>query len=123
MKRYLAIFLIIISFITNANVMASALLATSNPTHSMQMTESQAGLTSMVESSTHCHQDSVAKSSMSMGCDMGEACDNCFTHCGGALLSIAFSHFAVEPPLLVSIQQHYYTPTLSSVFLRPPQTV
>ncbi|TXH79441.1 MAG: hypothetical protein E6Q85_00020 [Thiothrix sp.] len=123
MKRYLAIFLIIISFITNTNVMASALLATSNPMQPMQMTEAPADLTPLAESKAHCHQDSVTKDSISTSCAMGDACDNCFTHCGGALLSMAFSHFAVEPPLLVSIQQHYYTPTLSSVFLRPPQTV
>lgn len=122
MKRYLVVFLFIVSFITNTNVMASVLFATNNSMCTMQMTKQQTDLIPIVEANAHCHQTKVIKNYVNTGCDMGETCDNCFTHCGGALLSVVFSHFVARPPLLVSIQPHYYTPTLSFSFLRPPQT-
>lgn len=121
MKRYLVILLFIVSFITNTSVMASALFATNTSTHTMpSMTEQHADQLPMTESE-HCHQAKL-NPLMNDGCAMGEACDNCFTHCGGALLTAAFPHFVAQAQFFVAIQPQYYTPLLNTSFLRPPRT-
>lgn len=121
MKRYLVIFLFIFSFVANSSGMASVLLL---PNDSMQvMTEHPAQSMQMTETSEHCHDIKATTVVMAADCDMqmGGACDNCFTHCGGALLTAAFPHFAPQAHFLVSIQAQYYTPLINSSFLRPPQ--
>lgn len=124
MKRYLVIFLFIISFIANSSGMASVWLLLNNASDSMQvMTEYHAQPLQMAEASKHCHDVKVTTTVMAANCDMQMcgACDNCFTHCGGALLTAECPRFVTQPHFLVSIQAHYYTPLISSSFLRPPQ--
>jgi len=87
------------------------------------MNEHHAQPTQMLEASKHCHDVKATTTVMAANCDMqmGGACDNCFTHCGGALLTAECPRFVAQPHFLVSIQAHYYTPLISSSFLRPPQ--
>ncbi len=124
MKRYLVIFLFVFSFIANSSGVASVFsgfnkvidsipVASLEPHDSLQLTKM----------SDHCHQLKVPKTLSDADCDMqfGGACDNCFTHCGGALLTAEFPSFIAPSPLFVSSQIHFYTPLLNSSFLRPPQ--
>lgn len=87
------------------------------------ITEHRAQQVQMAEASEHCHDIKAMTVVMAADCDMqmGGACDNCFTHCGGALLTAAFPHFAPQAHFLVSMQAQYYTPLINSSFLRPPQ--
>lgn len=124
MKRYLVTFLFILSLIANSNVLAGVLLTVSNMqemTH--RVTEPHTYPTQMPEISDHCHQMHVTQTFIDDACqaNMGGVCDNCFTHCGGALLTVAFPHFIAQPTFLVATLPHYYTPLITSTFLRPPQ--
>lgn len=124
MKRYLVIVLFIVSFIVNGNVLAGALLALSNLHETIPMTaEQNSPQTQTPDASEHCHQVVVTKALVDDHCqmNMGGVCDNCFTHCGGALLSVAFPRFLAQPNFLVATLPHYYTPLITSSFLRPPR--
>lgn len=124
MKRYLVIFLFILSFIANSNVLASVWFGSNKSADTVQvMSSAQHATLQMTKMSNHCHQLKAYKTLTPSDDDMqlSEFCDNCFTHCGGALLSAAFPNFVAPPSFWVSVQTAYYTPLLTSSFLRPPQ--
>lgn len=123
MKHYLVIILFIFSFLANSSGMASLFFATHQTASTQPLLVAQPNEPlPMAAASEHCHQASATQelSTHGDGC-VGGVCDNCFTHCGGALLSAEFPNLIAPPSFFVSRQTHFYTPLLNTSFLRPPQ--
>lgn len=124
MKRYLVIFLFMFSFIANSSVVASVWLGKSKAADTIQLMSVEYDVAiPIAEMSDHCHEMKAHKTFSGSNCDMqlGGVCDNCFTHCGGALISAVFPSFIAQPAFWFSAQASYYTPLLTFSFLRPPQ--
>ncbi|MFZ1344301.1 hypothetical protein [Thiothrix eikelboomii] len=122
MKHYLVIALFMLSFLANSSGLANLLFVAQQTAGSQQGSVAQSEPLPITVASEHCHQAKANQlPSAESGCGMGGACDNCFTHCGGALLTAEFPSFITSPPVLVSRQTHFYTPLLNTSLLRPPQ--
>lgn len=121
MQRYLVIFFFILSFLANSNGMLGMLSANNTANLLQQVDAQHASLMQESTSLEPCHQSVASKTSGLSDCQMGEACGDCFTHCGGALLMAEFPGFVAKPSFLVSILAQYYTPLVPSSFFKPPQ--
>ena len=125
MKRYLVIFLFIFSFIANSTGVASVLSDFNKAMDSLPVASLEHHDSLQMATNAHCHQMQASKMLSNSNSDcigqLGGTCDNCFTHCGAALITAEFPNFIAPPPLFVSSQTHFYTPLLNSSFLRPPQ--
>lgn len=121
MKPYLVIFLFIFSFLANSSGMAGMWSGIGKGLDPVQI-EVQP-VSQPVAMGEHCHslKSVSAPTNSDRGMQSGGSCDNCFTHCGGALLTAEFPNFTMPPPLLVEHKAHFYTPLLNTAFFRPPQ--